>query len=340
MIDISNLQSFHILTGEVIGEILSRSHKAIIDSVAHTYLAHEEGKTTNPDSYFLRFPQDESRRIIALPAALHGDDGISGIKWIASYPSNVTLGLQRASAVLVLNDAQTGYPLALLEGARISAARTAASAVLGAYYLNQQSRKTKTLSIIGGGYIARNIIDMFKGDGWEIDELIVCDLDSNSSAALAEFSQNKIGYTARVVSLDEALKADIITFATNAGVPYVPSSTVFMPNQIILNISLRDIAPELILESQNIFDDVSHCLKANTSPHLAEQLCGHREFVTGTIAGVIRNEVKISQNKPVIYSPFGMGILDLALGRQLLNTAISENSVVTINNFMGDMSRW
>lgn len=114
----------------------------------------------------------------------------------------------------------------------------------------------------------------------------------------------------------------------------------FSDGQIILNISLRDIAPELVLQSQNVFDDVSHCLKANTSPHLAEQLSGNQQFVTGTIAGLIKGDIAINPDKPVIYSPFGMGILDLALGRWLLETAIAENSAIQIQDFLGDVSRW
>jgi len=33
------------------------------------------------------------------------------LKWIASYPGNVQRGFPRASAVLVLNDYENGYPL-------------------------------------------------------------------------------------------------------------------------------------------------------------------------------------------------------------------------------------
>ena len=42
----------------------------------------------------------------------------------------------------------------------------------------------------------------------------------------------------------------------------------FKAGQVVLNISLRDIAPEIILNACNVFDDVEHCMKANTSPHL------------------------------------------------------------------------
>ena len=59
---------------------------------------------------------------------LRGEPGVAGIKWIGSFPDNVARNVPRASAVLLLNDFETGYPFACLEAAQISAARTAASA--------------------------------------------------------------------------------------------------------------------------------------------------------------------------------------------------------------------
>ena len=51
----------------------------------------------------------------------------------------------------------------------------------------------------------------------------------------------------------------------------------------MLHVSLRDLAPEILLGSTNIVDDVEHCLKADTSPHLAEQRIGSRDFLAGTL---------------------------------------------------------
>jgi hypothetical protein len=42
---------------------------------------------------------------------------------------------------------------------------------------------------------------------------------------------------------------------------------VFDHNPLVLHVSLRDLAQEIVLASTNIVDDIEHCLKANTSPH-------------------------------------------------------------------------
>lgn len=334
---------FHVIPGAIVKDILIAMHQETIEVVAQTYLIHERGQTVNPDSYFLRFPDDPDNRIIALPAAIlnhDGDQSVSGIKWIASYPSNINFGLPRASAVLVLNDPKTGYPYALLEGACISAARTAASAVLGARLLNENKKSVQSISIVGTGVVARNILDTFIHDGWSFGQTGVHDLNPVSAKALSEFGEQRGLQGIKIQSLQEALNADIVVFATNASTPYVRGSGVFRPGQIVLNISLRDIDAQIIAQSYNYFDDVSHCLKANTSAHLAEQLLGHRDFVTGTVAQLLRGDLLVSRDKPLIYSPFGMGILDLALGRKIHDIALKEGSAISIPAFFGEERRW
>src|SRR5467141_5331098 len=144
-----------IINGKSVFDIV-RAHRAeCIRIVREAYLAHADGKSVNPDSHFLQFPDKPDCRIIALPAFLGDGFGVAGLKWIASYPGNVQRGFPRASAVLVLNDYETGYPFAILESSIISAARTAASAALAANWLSGRSRRAHSLGIVGTGYIAR-----------------------------------------------------------------------------------------------------------------------------------------------------------------------------------------
>jgi 2,3-diaminopropionate biosynthesis protein SbnB len=334
------MSEFHVIPGAVIKDILERQAHSMVARIEQVYLQHHDGQTLNPDSYFLRFPQQPANRIIALPASLEGEEPVAGIKWISSFPGNVAHQKPRASAVVILNDRETGYPYACLEGAQISAVRTAASAVSGAYWLNGQSRKAGSVGFIGAGVIARNIARMLAVEGWEIAQAIVHDFDDASALALKGFVEDVDLCTARPGSLQDALAADLVIFATTAGEPYVKPPMTFRAGQVVLNISLRDIAPQLLLAANNLCDDVEHCMKANTSPHLAEQLTGSRAFMNGTLAGLIRGEVQLDPNKPSIFSPFGLGVLDLALSKFVVDTALAESRAVAIDSFFGETLRW
>ena len=332
--------AFHVVDGCCINEILEEAPEASIADVEQAYLAHHDGRTVNPDSYFLRFPERPADRIIALPASIGGDGGACGIKWISSFPGNVENGLQRASAVLLLNNPRTGYPYACLEASRISAARTAASAVLACRWLRDASRSAPRLGFVGAGFIAKSILDMFASDGWQVGQLLVYDLDTSSALALAGHGEARHGLRARVVPrIEEVLEADVLVLATTAGAPYIRSGH-FTPQQTVLNISLRDLAPEILLEANNVFDDVEHCMKAGTSPHLAEQKFGHRRFVTGTLAQLMRGEIRLRDDLPTIFSPFGLGVLDLALGKRVFEKARSRGRTVAIPNFFHECARW
>src|SRR5439155_22871664 len=143
-----------IINGKTVSDIIRAHRDECVEIVRDAYLAHAHGKSVNPDSYFVRFPEKPDCRIIALPAYLGDGGGVAGLKWIASYPGNTQRGFPRASAVLVLNDYDTGYPFAILESSIISASRTAASATLAAYWLNGRSRRAQSLGIVGTGFIA------------------------------------------------------------------------------------------------------------------------------------------------------------------------------------------
>lgn len=332
------MPEFSVLGGRDIVELLEGQEKEVVDCVRDAYLTHEAGASINPDSYFLRFPDKPDSRIIALPAYLGGDVDVAGIKWIASFPRNVESGIPRASAVLVLNDYTTGYPFALLESAGISAARTAASAALAAVTLAE--RPPATVGVLGGGVIARTICRYLHHTGTPLGEVRCHDIDDASAEALAGHLGTEYGADARTASAEEALDCDLVVLATTALRPHVPAERSFRPGQVILNVSLRDLAPEILLGANNVFDDVEHCMKADTSPHLAEQLTGNRDFVTGTLAQVINGEVRTDPALPTVFSPFGLGVLDLAVGHHLHRRARTEGRLLTVPDFFGETRRW
>ncbi|MET1078333.1 MAG: 2,3-diaminopropionate biosynthesis protein SbnB [Pseudomonas sp.] len=299
---------------------LDANPQRVFDLVRDIYLTHGAGRTVNPDSYFLRFPDSERDRIIALPASIEDEQPIAGIKWIASFPGNIEQGLNRASALLILNDRHTGYPLACLEGSAISAARTAAAAAVGAHYLHPTPRRVACLGVVGCGLIAFNTVELLCRLGWEIDEILLSDLSPERVELFKHKCSAFHGHLRGASLEDTVVRSDLLLFATSAVKPFVDEAQWFAHHPTVLHLSLRDLSAPIVLDAQNVADDVDHCLKAQTSLHLAEQLCGDRRFMAGDIAGMINGVLQPDRDRTRIFSPFGMGVLDLALGRAILDS--------------------
>src|SRR5258706_14859521 len=74
-------------------------------------------------------PRPADSFVHAMPAHLRGaaeGDDLVGMKWVAGYATNNALGLPSINAIVVLNDADSGLPTAILGGGPITAQRTAA----------------------------------------------------------------------------------------------------------------------------------------------------------------------------------------------------------------------
>src|SRR5213594_3563905 len=211
-----------IINGKTVFDIVEAHRSECIRIVREAYLAHAAGESVNPDSYFLRFPDKPDCRIIALPAYLGKDFDVAGMKWIASYPANIQRGFPRASAVLVLNNTETGYPFAILESSIISAARTAASAALAAHWLNGQSRRARSLGIVGTGFIARYVYDFLVDTGWEIEDVRLYDRSPVESEKFRNTACRLDRHRSVAVVADAAQlvrACDLILFATVASSP-------------------------------------------------------------------------------------------------------------------------
>jgi ornithine cyclodeaminase len=297
----------------------------------------------NPPSYFLRFPDRPSSRIIALPASVGGKLRVDGLKWISSFPENVAAGLPRASAVLILNDHDTGYPFACLESSIISATRTAASAAVAAEWLSRGRPRPARVGFFGAGLIARYIHTFLTGTGWSFDAIGVHDLSAASAAGFRGYLEQS-GAAGRITGYerpgDLIRSSDLVVFATIAGEPHVSDLSWFTHNPVVLHVSLRDLAPEILLASTNLVDDVEHCLKASTSPHLAEQLTGSRDFLAGTLDDVMAGRVTVPADRPVVFSPFGLGVLDLAVGKYVYDEVTRSGELCVIDGFFHEVRRY
>jgi ornithine cyclodeaminase len=199
------------------------------------------------------------------------------------------------------------------------------------------------VGFIGVGLIARYIHTFLIGTGWAFDEIGVHDLSADSEAGFRGYLEQS-GALNRITLHDNAetliRSSDLVVFATVASEPHVRDLSLFAHNPLVLHVSLRDLAPEILLASTNIVDDVEHCLKANTSPHLAEQLTGNRNFLHGTLDDVMAGRVTLPADRPVVFSPFGLGVLDLAVGKYVYDQVVRSGELHVVDDFFHDLRRY
>jgi len=327
-----------MLKAEEVRSILDGRELQILELIRSVYKLHDSGFTALPHSTFLPLPNSTGSRIIALPAYVGGDFCVAGIKWVASAPENLRKRMDRATAVVVVNDPETGRPLAVMEGSHISAARTAASAVIAAQVLSPKDCRTR-FGLIGCGRINFEVVRFLRAV-FPLDlDLCLFDLYPDRAARFkARLEQACPDLRVIVSSTLTAVfeKCNVVSLATTSTDPYIRDLPVSAAGSTILHISLRDLSSRIILSSDNVVDDVDHVCRAQTSIHLAAQECGHRDFIRCTLGEILTGSAAWQRiaGRTTIFSPFGLGILDIALAKLVMGIAVSSEVGMVVPHFL------
>ena len=327
--------TFSVVTADTVTGILAADLAAAKDLVAAVYRQAAAGGIVNPPSLFLRPDAGRPERFIALPAALAEPSRAVGLKWIGSFPGNLDGGLPRASAVIVLNDPVTGYPVACLEGAVISATRTALSAVVGAEALVGRPGVVDRLGVVGAGVIARRTVAALSACGWRLGEVRVFDLRAEQAARLAgEVTATGVG-ARMVTSAGEAVAgADLVLVATTATTPWFDDPALTRPGVTVLHLSLRDVTAGAMAACDHVVDDPTHAAREGTSLELALR-AGLDRGAVQPVGALLSGAAARNPERAVIYSPFGLGSLDVALAHHVLTRAREQGLTIDVPGFFG-----
>lgn len=123
------------------------SYEDVIGSIEKVMSAHAKGMCQLPPKIHVN--PLEGTYLNAMPAYIGGDYHMCGIKWVSGYPSNRQKGLPVTWGVIILNDYETGAPLAVMDAHWITAIRTAGVASVTAKYCAKQD--VHAMTIIGAG---------------------------------------------------------------------------------------------------------------------------------------------------------------------------------------------
>jgi alanine dehydrogenase len=171
---------------------------AAIERVRDAFVRHHRGEWVMPSKVYLQSPPHGDFR--AMPA--RGGD-LAMLKWISSFPSNAERDLPTVIGVLVVSDATTSEPRAILDAGAVTALRTGAVAAVAAEALAGAKRVPALIGCgVNGAWAARCLAAAGFGPG-------VC---HDANAETAERLAAELGW--RAGSKAEALACDVVTCVT------------------------------------------------------------------------------------------------------------------------------
>jgi ornithine cyclodeaminase/alanine dehydrogenase-like protein (mu-crystallin family) len=182
------------------------SAQEAIDRTREAFVRHQAGEWVMPAKVYLGSPPHGDFR--AMPAL---GDGLAIVKWISSFPSNPERGLPTVIGTLLVSDAETSEPLAIVDAGAVTALRTGAVAPVAARALARED--AASVGIIGCGLHGAWAARCLAADGYGPG---VCfDPRPEAAAAVAD----ELGW--RVGTREEALETDVVCCVTPGAEPVI-----------------------------------------------------------------------------------------------------------------------
>ena len=295
-----------------------------VDAVSEAFALHARREAAQPLKPYLRWRTNGhiADRIIAMPAYIGGDQPIAGLKWIGSKHDNADrAGLERASALIILNDPDTNYPVAVMEGALISAARTAAVTAVAARHLALPG--FKTLTCVGCGPIGTRHVFTLLEHFPSLSSVWLYDLKQSAAVALAE---RATAYRPKVdvriaADAESAVRAgEVIVTATVADRPWLPAAWL-RPGSLLSNVSIMDAAKDVFLSADKVVvDDWEQCNREGKVIHqLTTEGSFSRERLHAELGEVVigARPGRESDDEVILLNSMGMAVIDVACAKAI-----------------------
>lgn len=296
------------------------------------------------------------RRFMAMPAYLGGRFGTTGMKWYGSNIANREKGLPRSILMFMLNDTDTGAPLALMSGNLLSAYRTGAIPGVGARHLARAD--ARSIGILGPGVMARTVLSACIVARPGIDTLRIKGRGQASLAAFCVWARETYPQLREitVVERDEDVvrDSDIVSYCTSGSAgdartyPIVrrdwvkPGAFMAMPSLCNIDSGLEDKTVRKVVDNIGLYDawyeEIPHPLH-NTVPMIG---CKFMDMIADgrmareeleDIGGIVARDAPGRRNDDeiIIMSVGGMPVEDVAWGTVIYRNAIRDGIGVTLN---------
>ena len=182
--------------------------KDLIDLMEKAFFEKAHGRTEMPPKPGIHTRPDAFLHAMAahIPAM-----NAAGLKWVGGYPENKSKGLPYISSILILNDDDTGFPIAVMDATWITAYRTGAASALSAKYLARP--ESQTIGLLATGVQARTHLEAMSRL-FPLSQVLAYDIDPAAAERFASEMSAKRGLPVQVFSEPREVVANSDIFVT------------------------------------------------------------------------------------------------------------------------------
>jgi ornithine cyclodeaminase/alanine dehydrogenase-like protein (mu-crystallin family) len=299
--------------------------------VGRAMAAYEDGQVHQPSKVVLRKGNDTQSevngRINGLCAFVNHETPSMGMKWVASFPRNRERGLPRASALIILNSHDTGFPIALMDGTIISAMRTGACTGLGAKFL--APCKARKIGMVGAGVQARTQLLGLYTALPQVEQIAVWNRTPEHGDLLVDECRRRWNApVARTETIAEALSdADVVLTITTADEPIIAARFI-KPGALTIQLSGHECEFELVQQcSKIVVNNWGACKHRGirTPAVMYQQGLLRDEDIYCSLGDLLlgRKPGRENEDERIHFSPDGMGATDVALAFDVYQRARS-----------------
>jgi alanine dehydrogenase len=306
-------------------------------AVERAFQLYGEGKTQPPGVLGLH-AEDGGFHIKA--GILNLDRPYFAAKVNANFRHNTTrFGLPLIQGVIVLCDAENGYPLAVMDSIEITIQRTGAATAVAAKYLARPV--SKALTICGCGNQGRVSFRALHNQ-FPFKEVFAFDLDPSQADTFA--SELSGGTTAKVIptsNLEEAIRqSDVIVTCTPAKQFYLKAAWVRAGTFIAAvgadSEDKQELEPTLLNRSKVVADIVAQAASIGELHHSIDAGLMTKDDVYGELGEIVagRKSGRSSPDETIIFDSTGMALQDVIVAAAVYEKA-TRNGLGKLIDFGG-----
>jgi len=310
-----------ILNQKQIESLLSRSE--VLEVIEEAFTIFQEGNFDMPDRMHAHY---NNITLLLMPCFT---SQYFGTKLVSVNPQNQAVGKPSIYGNMILNDSETGEPLALLNGAALTAVRTGAVGATGMKYISKES--SESVGIIGTGtqgftqaLFACAVRPIKKINVFDLDDKKLTEFINKLQKKLPEIEFNGMNSSEELVK-----KSDIIVCATSSENPVIPNDRNLLKDKCFIGIgsykpNMREFPDALFSQITKVWVDTPFA--ATESGDIASPLENNllQKNQVNTISNLVANK-QYDQAGTTFFKSVGMALFDVVVAEYLYKKAIKEN---------------